>query len=283
MMWRVRRLEEFKRYQEFYFKEFVQAYRNRVIEFYREQYEKYPDAFPLMKPVLWISIFRNFEIITFITSASSDEFMDFEDFFDTREEYDKVKDLPEHIQDQRLLDLVGIKSYIEKITSWYGESEDPEPSFHSRPPIYQGSQLADSHFSKLMQTKHYDHFDINQILVKVNDENFQYELEEAVKAYNADLFLASSITSAVAIENLLKMKIIKEFGEKALPAPKDRYIINFANILASHGLMTERLYQRIRSANELRRGAGHSKSGKLTSEDAEYMLSVVKSIVEELF
>lgn len=269
-----------------YFHDFLQAYRDRVNNFYFEEYAKNPEAFPFMKPTLVVNIFRNAEIISFLTlsNTAKDEIRQFEDFFESDEDYDYVEHLPKHIQEKRLLKIAGLDTYIEKHIDWYSEVGDVPPHFNSKVPKYQGSQLADKHYNSFLATekeKKLDLFDAEAVITKVNNEEFQYELEEAIRAYNFGLYLACTATAAVSIETLLKIIVTSRLGENFLP--KKMYIISLAEVLKNENIMDDRFFHRIKSFNELRRGAAHSKSGKVDKWDAEQALLLVKLIVETFF
>lgn len=298
MIW-LKNVEEFFDYMEWYYEKFLEAYRTRVEKFYSKEYNETPDAFSLMKPILTTSIYRDYNIHSFLSYSDTDkdEFEHFVDGFDSYEEYKEIDNLPDHIKLKRLLEIAKITNYIEHQLSYYGESDNPKPSYYEGAPIYQGNQLADRHFEKIststkneLSSKHQNDlntldslpdFILEEILQKVNNDDFSYELSEAIKAYKADLFLASTVTIAVSIETLLKIYIINTLGEKVLP--RVYYILNLTEILETNKKIDSRLSHRIKAFNEIRRGVAHSKSGKVEKWDAEQGLTLVKLLVESLF
>ncbi|GEA17538.1 HEPN domain-containing protein [Moorella sp. E306M] len=286
MPYKTKYLDQYKEYMFLYFTDFLQAYRDRVNSYYSEVYAENPEAFPFMKPTLVATIFRNMEIISFLdlSKTAKDEIGLFEDFLESQEEYDRVNHLPQHIQEDRLLKIAGLDSYIERDISWYVLGDDAPPHYDPRTPKYQGSQLADRHyysFLKKEKKKKLDLYDAEAVIAKVNNDEFKYELEEAIKAYNYGLYLACTATAAVSIETLLKIIVVSRLGENFLP--KQIYIISLAEVLKNENIMDDRFFHRLKSFNELRRSAAHSKSGKLDQWDAEQALSLVKLIVETFF
>ncbi len=288
---------------ELFFHKYLEGYRNRVSQYYLEKYEKHPSSFKLMGGTGLIVVhLLSDSFFFFFRSEAEDYVKSVVASEDQNEKYNSMIGAPDHIRLECLSEIGQIDSgsilsekklsnigsnawtYFRNINhvnlpnasyTWGGEAADLEYLFHNfnQSLIAHKAPKADFHL-----------FDISQIVSKVNDEDFQYEYEEAIKAYNAGLYLPSTITTAVAIETLLKNVIIQRLGERKLPREsREKYILNYANILLREGVISERLNHRIRATNELRRSAGHSKSGKVEQWDAEQAISCVKVIVDELF
>lgn len=290
MVWCPKQIDEFIEYKKWFYKEFLKAYRNRVNEFYMNSYTENPDNFPFMGSTSVVTIFRNYEMVSFLSRSDfgNDNHVIKMDILDSQEEYEKIRGLPEQIQEKRVLKLAGVNEYNERILWRYGESDDPKPNYALNIPRYQGNMYADKHdrfkSNVVIQKENntlYHEFDIVPLIAKVNNEDFQYELIESVKAYNAGLYFASTVVSAVTIETILKIYYVSHFGESSLP--KKYYILNLAEKLNNENKLNDRLHHRIKSFNELRRGVAHSKTGKVSKWDAEQGLSLIKIIVESLF
>lgn len=269
-----------------YYEEFFNSYRKRVHEYYEEEFKSNPKDFPFMNGVKVTIIFREGDILVYFEESISgqDEYVPVISLFKTIEEEESYRDLPEHLKEKKLKEIIklaGVKDYIDHKKHWYAMEDDPKPKWDDDVPIIRGKGTADSHYrsSEFIGIK--DTFNAEYIINKVNSIDFKYEFEEAIIAYNSGLFLASSVTAAVALETALKIAFIHNFSEDELP--KQYYILSLAEKLKVAGKIPERLYHRIRSVNELRRGAAHSKSGRVDKWDAEQVIGSVKIIVEALF
>lgn len=288
MIW-LTNVDEFVKQKEWYYEKFLMFYRNRVEEFYAKEYEDYPEAFPFMGPTKSITIFRDYDIISFIlnSDSDSDEHISKIDGMDSVEEHDKIRSLPDHIKEKRLLDIAGIEEYVKKDFFWYGESDEPVPSYSEDVALYQGNSCADNHFNLINEKQKNDQinqFNKSVVLKRINDAQFLYELDEALGAYHAKLYLASTVTAAVALETLLKIAIVSELGVEKIPRDnKLKHTLHYATTLRNSQLIDERLFHRIQSMNELRRSGAHSKTGEIQKWDAEQMLSGINNVVMALF
>ncbi|GJM74484.1 hypothetical protein HMSSN036_67000 [Paenibacillus macerans] len=111
--------------------------------------------------------------------------------------------------------------------------DDPRPSWDDDLPVIRGKSTADSHYKKFSNTSEMETFNSEYIVNLVNNKDFKYEFEEAIKAYNVNLFLASSVTAAVALETALKIAFINVFSEGELP--RQYYILTLAEKLKDGG------------------------------------------------
>lgn len=295
MVWVIKHIDEYIPSYEEYYKIFLTSYRERVKQYYNEDYEKNPDYFSLMTNVRITILFRTGEFYAFFTKSTSDkdEYITFKSFFANDEEEDEYRNLPPHIKKQKFNELLRelkIDNYFESETHWYGMEDDPHPYWDNDVPQRRGRANADSHYQEnkvrqanmISESTHNNNiFDIQSIVKKVNDDDFQYEYEEAVKAYDKGLYLASSVTAAVALETALKLAFTRALSEEKLP--RVYYILTLADGLKEAGLIDDRLHHRIKSVNELRRGVAHSKTGRVNEWDANQVIGAVKVIVDSLF
>lgn len=294
-------IEERVRGTELFFEHYLRGYRDRVNQYYIEEYGKNNECFSLMHPTLLMAVHFIEESHFLFINSDSDDFVNIIATQEQNIEYAQLESAPEHKKNEYIYRLCQLESdQIKKHKNLRELGTHSLIVFRkSNHPIlskdgYQwGIKEADSDFNTyqlaealketIQPSSDYHLFDVEPLIEKVKDDQFQYEFTEAIKAYNSQLYLASTITAAVAIETLLQKAIIDKLGADYLPKPKDRYILNLADILVKNNLMSERLLQRIRSANELRRGSGHSKTGKMEAYDAQHIIAVIKSIVDELF
>lgn len=286
MIW-LKNVEDFIKYKEWSFKESLKAYRERVINYYQDEFNENNNNFPFMSPVKAVAIFRDYEIIIYYIHSTNkkDEFFYQIDEFENYEEYKKNENMPEHIKQARLLKIADIDNYIEKSISWYGESSDPVPNYDLEATQSRGRSLADKHFRNLEQIGlTLPSLNIKKYLSSIDNEHFKYELKEAIKAFDNKLYLASTVTAAVSLETLLRTTIVSTLGEKQLPQNnRDKHTLNYATILLDNGIITERMNHRIRALNELRRASAHSKTGIITEWDAEQYLTGIFELVSFFF
>lgn len=295
-------IEERVRGTELFFEHYLRGYRDRVNQYYIEEYGKNNECFSLMHPTLLMAVHFIEESHFLFINSDSDDFVNIIATQEQNIEYAQLESAPEHKKNEYIYRLCQLESdQIKKHKNLRELGTHSLIVFRkSNHPIlskdgYQwGIKEADSDFNTyqlaealketIQPSSDYHLFDVEPLIEKVKDDQFQYEFTEAIKAYNSQLYLASTITAAVAIETLLQKVIVDKLGENYLPAEeKERYITKLAGILEKNGIIEKRLHHRIRSANELRRGSGHSKSGKMEAIDAQHMFAVIKSIVDELF
>lgn len=295
-------IEERVKGTELFFGEYLRGYRERVNKFYKEEYTNHPSYFPLMNPVMMKALhLQNQDSIFLFVKSSNDQLESVVASEEQMEKYTGLSEVPKLKQDDYIVSLLGFtkkdvskKKYISELGRFSLNFFDqinhhliPEESFKwgqkEADWDFNAYQLDEAIKNLSKPSTNYSLFDIDSVINKVIDEQFRYEFEETIKAYNAELYLASTITAGVTIESLLKNIIIDRLGKQSLPQAKNSYILNYTDILVNKGVMSERLQSRIKSANTLRNSSGHSKSGKMEAADAEYLISVIKSIVDELF
>ncbi|MEK5376544.1 hypothetical protein [Paenibacillus sp. FSL P2-0173] len=279
--------EYIKSYKEYY-DIFLDNYRKRVMQYYTEEYKQHPENFRLMNKVRITTLFRTGEFFAYFFESKSgqDEYITIKSFFKDEEEAKSYLDLPKHIQKDQFNKLLidnEIIDYFDYETHWYGMDDDPHPDWDEDVPVIRGKGKADSDYDKKIASSKTiaNIFNVEELVSTVNDEDFQYEYEEALRAYQEGLFLASSVTAAVALETLLKIAFVKTFSIDDLP--KIYYILTLADKLKESGKIDERLHHRIKSVNELRRGVAHSKSGHVSKWDAEQVIGSIKVIADSLF
>lgn len=285
------------------YEDILKGYRDRVSSYYAEEYESNPNRFPVMKPTLLITVlFKNDTYFVFASSETDslsvvqateeqnsnlsslrgspkDEDEDFiKDISNVRKEnifrlilHHDLGQLPD-IYFRNVAEKQNFNTLCEEARQWGRAVADKDYNTHKLEMAFKEVMSPSTDYLK---------FDINVLFAKVNDNDFKYELEEAIKAYNSNLYLAATTTAAVAIETLLKRVIITKLGDKKVP--QDQYILSFAKTLQNENVITDRQFHRIRAANELRRGSAHSKSGSLTQWDADQVISCAKILVDELF
>lgn len=283
-----------------FFDSYLKGYRDRVQAYYSDENIE-SEAFKFMEPVMTTLLVFASEIYFIFSKADKDELSI---IVATDEQNNKLIELaraPIHKKEEYILKIIlGINDIIELITLrdigldasiWFNSINHKNLPKQS---CYWGEKKADRDFDLLqfekafikatVSSSSFPLFELDSIFSKVTNEQFKYELEEAVRAYNSGLFLASTITAAVSLETLLKLAVICKLGEDYLPKKDNqKYTLNYSQILLDNNKIDERLNHRIRSINELRRGGAHSKTGVIEQWDAEQVISGIKIIVEAIF
>lgn len=287
---------------EVFAKGFFQGYRDRVKKHYTEAKSQRPDLFPFCNPTKLIIIeFANNHVFCLFTSSASDEVCIIRTNEKQNTAYIVSTTEPKWYQQKVVSEIAGIDpnkvlkncpihefellsfSIVTKQHKHYIVSASYD----------QGGQEADSHFNEYelelavrnasQPTDQYPHFEIETLLQRVNNDQFSYEIREAIKCYNTELFLAATIVIAIGMETILKQKIVSALGTNHLPNEADQTLFKLAKKLKDNHMISERLNQRIVSFNYLRRGSGHSKTGVIEAGDAQFGFSVLDSMIQELF
>jgi HEPN domain-containing protein len=282
-----------------FFREYLEGYRQRVHKYYSDAFNKRSDSFPLMKPTLMFAVHLNKTTFFLFIESDQDHVENIVATDEQNQEYNEMMSVPDHIREEyinqicsvagnkvikrkSLNDLAGLSSnafarkhhgVIPGAGFKWGEKEADWD--------YRGYQLEIAIVKTVKSSADFPLFDIDAITARVNDDQFRYEFEESIKAYNAGLYLASSITAAVSVETLMKLLFIKHIGKSRLP--QKYFITNLVEELKAKEIVDEKMYHRILSINQLRRGVAHSKTGKVEQWDAEQIIGSIKIIVETLF
>ncbi|ACB60732.1 hypothetical protein Exig_1255 [Exiguobacterium sibiricum 255-15] len=122
----------------------------------------------------------------------------------------------------------------------------------------------------------YSLLDLTSIIHRVNDEDFEYQLNEAIAAYDNSLYLASSATLGVTIETLC-IKLLKNNGVK-MKDSESTVIKVLADKLKENALINRKEHQRICVAYDIRNLAAHSSRGQMIQADCNYLISVIHDL-----
>ncbi len=121
--------------------------------------------------------------------------------------------------------------------------------------------------------------DLKPLINLVNDEDFKYQLDQAMAAYHENLFLPCASTLGVVLETLCikileenKVKKVKS-GDTQLGVLKDR--------LHQEGITSRRDHTRLEVAYKMRNMASHTSPGVALKEDCHFMLNVINTIAFE--
>ena len=132
-----------------------------------------------------------------------------------------------------------------------------------------------NYFAKDVHKFPFSLLDLKPLIEIVNDDDFSYQLDQAMAAYHENLFLPSAATLGVVLETLC-IKILEEnrikvkTSETQLGVLKDR--------LMNEKITTRRDNARLEVAYKMRNLAAHSNPGVTLKEDCHIMLNVINTI-----
>lgn len=138
-----------------------------------------------------------------------------------------------------------------------------------------------SYYAKNAAKYSYSLLDLTTVINNVNDEDFEYQLNEAIAAYDNSLYMASAAALGVAIETLC-IKILKNNKEKVRDSDLTM-IDTLAERLKGKGLLTRKEQRRLRVAYDIRNIASHSSRGQVLQADCHYLLSVIHDLSSNKF
>ena len=135
-----------------------------------------------------------------------------------------------------------------------------------------------SYFAKDAYKFPFSLLDLKPLIGLVNDDDFTYQLDQAMAAYHQNLFLPSAATLGVVLETLC-LKILKNRGIKVKTG--DTQLGRLIERLTSESITTRRDNTRLEVAYKMRNIASHSNPGATLREDCHLMLNVINTIAHE--
>lgn len=132
-----------------------------------------------------------------------------------------------------------------------------------------------SYFAKEVVKFPFSLMDLSLLTNAVNDEDFSYQLDQAMAAYHQNLYLPCAATLGVCLETLC-LKICEKHdlhvrgGETQLGKLKER--------LSSEKIISKRDTGRLEIAYKMRNLASHTSPGETLKEDCHFMLAVMNEI-----
>lgn len=294
-------IEMTQKSRELYYTRYLESYRSRVNEFYANEYKESPDGFDFMSSINITFLYTNIGVFNIICTSNknTDSFSYISVWLDDSQ-VNKLKTIPDHLKNSEIIKLTNRKvnsDYLIKIEPdlldsltykpqniKYTNSKAYEDGLKSADDSYHTYTLAQLFKKSVTQYKELSNFivlNLDLIFSKVKDNEFKYELEESVKAYQAELYLASATTAEISIETLLRIIIVKKLGKYKLP--KESYILKSAQLLLQTSIIDKRLFNRIESINNLRHGIAHSATGEVEKWDCEQIFGLIKILVDTFF
>lgn len=136
-----------------------------------------------------------------------------------------------------------------------------------------------SYFAKDAYKFPFSLLDLKPLIELVGDDDFSYQLDQAMAAYHENLFLPCAATLGVVLETLC-IKILENNGVTKIKAG-DTQLGKLKDRLMDEKIITRRDNTRLEVAYKMRNMASHSSPGIALKEDCHFMLNVINTIAFE--
>jgi hypothetical protein len=232
---------------------------------------------------------------TIVDLTDTKHYHNFHEYGSTQFTENKLQEL--HVADKR--DLV----YSEYITS-YGidiestnsidTQETLEKVFHSS--MYNAMQslvgeearrfqshsnLQANYYAKNATKFAYSLLDLEPIIQKVNNEDFSYQMDQAIAAYDQSLYMASCACLGVCLETLCKQLLIKN-GVR-LKDSDATMLDKLGEKLREKHIISYKFNSRINVCYKIRNLSSHTSPGITLQSDCHLLISTIHEIVETYF
>jgi|SRR5690625_2010179 len=141
------------------------------------------------------------------------------------------------------------------------------------------NQTTLSYFAKDAYKFPFSIIDLKPLVKIVVDDDFSYQLDQAMAAYHQNLFLPCAATLGIALETLC-IKILEDNGVKKIKSG-DTQLGKLRERLINEKIITRRDNTRLEVAYKMRNMASHSSPGVALKEDCHFMLNVINTIALE--
>lgn len=133
-----------------------------------------------------------------------------------------------------------------------------------------------SYYAKNAAKYSYSLLDLSEVINYVSDEDFEYQLNEAIAAYDNSLYTACAATLGVTIETLC-IQLLKNNNIK-MKDSDSTMIDRLADRLKEKGLVTRKEQGRLLVAYKVRNLASHTSRGQIVQADCNFLLSVIHDL-----
>ena len=127
----------------------------------------------------------------------------------------------------------------------------------------------------------YSELDFSPVIKAVNDQDFEYALNESIACYDHSLYLAAVSTAGTALENLI-IRIL-EYEGKSIDDSGVTELGELSGRLRSAGLINRRERRRIMLAASFRNLASHANKGRVTRQDAKLVYQEIFNLADKFF
>ncbi|WP_276730374.1 hypothetical protein [Bacillus sp. (in: firmicutes)] len=138
-----------------------------------------------------------------------------------------------------------------------------------------------SYYAKNAAKYSYSLLDLKAIIDTVNDEDFSYQMDQAIAAYENSLYLASCATLGVCLETLCKLLLQKE-GKK-IKDSDPTMLDKLGQRLRENKIINYKLNSRIDVCYKIRNLSSHTSPGKVLQGDCHFIIATINEIVDTYF
>ncbi|SET00479.1 hypothetical protein SAMN05421676_102323 [Salinibacillus kushneri] len=136
-----------------------------------------------------------------------------------------------------------------------------------------------SYFAKDAYKFPFSIIDLKPLIELVNDDDFSYQLDQAMAAYHENLFLPCAATLGVVLETVC-IKVL-ELHDGKTPKSGETQLGKLKDSLMSKEIISRRDNNRLEVAYKMRNMASHTSPGIALKEDCHFMLNVINAIAFE--
>lgn len=143
------------------------------------------------------------------------------------------------------------------------------------------SDLNSGYYAKNAAKYAYSQIDLGPILQKVNNEDFEYQLDQAIAAYDNSLYMASCATLGVCLETVCKLIITNNGGK--IKDSDATMLDKLGERLRTDRLISYKDKARIDVCYKVRNLSSHTSPGKVTQNDCHFLINAIQALVEDYF
>lgn len=143
------------------------------------------------------------------------------------------------------------------------------------------SNLSAGYYAKNATKYAYSLLDLQPIIDKVNDEDFTYQMDQAIAAYDQSLYLPSCATLGVALETICKKLLIHH---KDKVKDSDATMLDkLGERLKEKNIINYKFKKRLDICYKIRNMASHTSPGIVLQSDCHVLISTIHEIVSTYY
>ncbi|RFT97541.1 hypothetical protein [Staphylococcus haemolyticus] len=170
---------------------------------------------------------------------------------------------------------------------------DSQLLFNNSPKFFKkyGKKVCEGHYESIKHNKNqpitkndkpkinpFSFLDFDALIKKVNDEDFDYQMNEAKICYEQQLYLAACCTFSVCLETVL-MQILEKHN---LKVNEDSTMLNkIGETLRENKIISKRANNRLLTTYSVRNSTSHTNKNKVIQNDCEWILKTIEFFVDE--
>lgn len=283
---------------------FMDVYRNGVDLMYANLLQTNPEAFRLYSKdnvqIYYFELNKRFftynQYIAYVYKPNAK--MDIKVLDLTAESYYKydtpsfqkteIDILQEFVEELSVKDIVYTISVSDVAFSLARDGEFPSIEYSVKDTLRNEAQSFHKHnnypqeyYAKNAARYAYSELDLKPLIAKVNNEDFSYQIDQAIAAYDNSLYLASCATLGVCLETVCKLLLVKN-GVK-MKDSDSTLLDNLTAKLRENRLISFKMKGRIDVCYKVRNLAAHTSPGKIVKSDCHFILNTISEVVEEHF